>query len=62
MERLFNLSSNETKAYDEFVQSLTSKQRKKGIDIIFHIGSGIGIGVTVKCGKHKKDITDYGSW
>jgi len=62
MEQIFSLNSKESEAYQAFVNSLTPQQKRKGIEVVFHIGGGLGVGVTVKCCGLKKDITDYSSW
>ena len=58
----FELSSKEVKAYEDFIGKLPKKYRNKTKKIIFSMGSGIGVGVTVKVGKLKKNITDYNTW
>ena len=62
MERIFSLNDKECKAYQAYVDTLTPEQKRKGIEVVFHIGGGIGVGITVKCGRIKKDITDYSIW
>lgn len=57
----FELNENEEKAYNDFVKKLPKKY-KSNIEITFTNGGGIGVGIIVKAGKYKKDITDYDCW
>ena len=58
----YELTVREAEAYDKFIKELPKKYKNKTKKIIFSMGSGIGIAVTVKVGKKKKDITDYSTW
>jgi hypothetical protein len=58
---IFHLNDTEQKAYDEFIENLPKKHQSKTRKLIFKM-TGIGVGVTVKVGKLKKDITDYSTW
>ena len=59
---IYELTVREAEAYDKFIKELPKKYKNKTRKLIFSMGSGIGIAVTVKVGKKKKDITDYSSW
>jgi len=59
---IYELTVREAEAYDKFIKELPKKYENKTRKLIFSMGSGIGIAVTVKVGKKKKDITDYSSW
>ena len=59
---IYELTPQEDEAYEDFIKKLPKKYKNKTRKLIFSMGSGIGIAVTVKVGKLKKDITDYKTW
>lgn len=62
MQTHFELSEIEVKNLEEFLELVPKKHRKNGLEIIFSMGSGIGIGVTARKGAYSRDITDYNRW
>lgn len=58
----FSLNEVEVKNLKEFLKEVPNKHKEHSLEIIFTMGSGIGIGITAKKGAYSKDITDYGSW
>lgn len=62
MTTKFELTDTEIKNLEEFLELVPKKHRKNGLEIIFSMGSGIGIGVTARKGAYSKDITDYSHW
>lgn len=58
----FELNEKEVQAYEKFMAGLPKKYRSMPKEIIFSIGSGIGVAVSVRVGDKINDITDYNSW
>lgn len=61
-----NLSDNEKKSWNDFVEIHSECKGKDGLslDLRFRSGAGIGIAVYAYCNNCKKykNITDYGIW
>ena len=59
----FDLSKNEIKSLDKFIEEVPDKYKDRNLEIIFTLSlGGIGTGVTEKKGKFQRDITDYARW
>jgi len=62
----FELNENEIKAAEDFIAKLPNKYKKLynsgSYKFIFYPGNGIGVGVIIKVGDKKKNITDYSLW
>jgi len=63
MKTSFDLNETELQNLEDFLKDVPVKHREGNpLEITFSMGSGIGVGVTVRKGAYSKDITDYSRW